>query len=180
MNASDIVFRLSVRTPTSGNVAASTPDGSLGGYASITGLGSGLDALFGDSALTEPVVPTYRCVFVVNTNTTEALVYPVVFIDAVLNTAMALAIDLIPAGPVGASALQAAVIPDESTLPTGIGEWFVPTGTGRAGLAVENIPPGCAKAVWLRRTAVTTSQLTAGCELGLQATVAPHLLLQPV
>ncbi len=162
--SSEIGFRYSVRTGTAGNSTASTPAGSLGKYISTTAWAGGVaNDLFDDITGAENAASTvdYRCIFIHNANTANALQKSVVYISAETagGASIALASDNIAASALGATAAQAAEIANETTAPTGTSAFSSPTTAG-TGVSLGDLPATQVRAFWVRRTAANTAALS--------------------
>lgn len=164
ITASDLVFRYSVKSGSAGNSTASSPSASLGGYISTTAwAGGAANDLFDDISGAENAASTvdYRCVFVYNANTANALQNAVVYISAEVagGASIALAPDTTAASALASASAQAGTIATETTAPTTVGAFSSPT-TAAAGLSLGTIPAGSVKAVWVRRTASNSAALS--------------------
>jgi|SRR5215217_2382323 len=175
ITATDIVFRLSVKTGSAGNSVTSTPAGSLGKYISTTAWAGGTNSLFDNVTGDENAASTvdYRCFFVYNAHGSLTLESSVVYVSAETagGASVAIAVDNIGPLTLTSASAQAAEIANETTVPTGIGTWGTPT-TKAAAVAAHslgNIAPGFVKAVWVRRTAANTAALNAD---GFTVTIA--------
>jgi hypothetical protein len=176
ITATDIVFRLSVKTGSAGNSVTSTPAGSLGKYISTTAwTGPGPLSLFDNITGDENAASTvdYRCFFVYNAHGSLTLESAVIYVSAETagGASVAIAVDNIGPLTLTSASAQAAEIANETTAPTGIGTWGTPTTKAAAAAAhsLGNIAPGFVKAVWVRRTAANTAALNAD---GFTVTVA--------
>lgn len=162
ITASDIVFRLSVKTGSAGDSTTSTPAASLGKYVSTSVMGTGANSLFDDISGAENAASTvdYRCFFVLNNHATLTLQNAVVYLSAETAGGASVAIATDNIGPVakGSASAQAAEIANETTAPTSVGSFSSPTTAG-TGLSLGSIPAGQVKAVWVRRTAANTAAL---------------------
>lgn len=152
MEATDIKFRLSVKTGTEGDSVSSTPDESLGKYMATTPITDAtLANLFrnitGPEA--EDGITLYRCIFVLN-DSADPWGSVAVWIASQVPGGGTVAIGLDPVGVVDRddSDPQAAEVADETTAPTGV-TFRNPT-TVYSGLDVGTIPAGKVFAVWLR------------------------------
>lgn len=164
ITSAEIKFRLSVKTGAAGNSTAGTPAGSLGKYVSTTDLsGTALNNLFDDISGAENAASTvdYRCVFVYNTNTANALENAVLYLqggDPAGGANVAIAVDTTATSAAGAAPAQALEATTE-TAPgapiTGLA-YSAPTTSG-TGLALGTIPAGNVKAFWVRRSATNSA-----------------------
>jgi hypothetical protein len=159
--ASDILFKLSIKTGAKGNDAGSTPAGSLGKYISTTQITDNtLNNLFDDVSGDENAASDveYRCIFVHNAHATLTWVGAKVWLSAEVagGAAIEIAIDDEVDSPIDQAAAQADLIADESTAPgAGVGAFSGPTSKG-AGLDLGDIAPGYCRAIWVKRTAANT------------------------
>lgn len=165
ITATDILFKLSLKTGTAGNQSAQPdPNASLGKYISTTQLsGTPLNNLFdnvtGDENAASDV--EYRCIFVHNAHATLTWENVVMWLSAETagGAAIAIAADDIAPSAIGSASAQADEIADESTAPgAGVGAFSSPTTKG-AGIALGNIGPGQCKGIWVRRTAANSAAL---------------------
>jgi hypothetical protein len=162
--AGDILFKLSIKSGAAGNAAAQ-PDknASLGKYISTTGISGALNDLFDDISGAENAasITDYRCLFIHNSNTANALQNAVVWMTEVAGGAnVTIAVDslgpfAITAGP----SPQAAEIATEVAVPSGVGAFSAPSTQG-AGLALGTIPANQCKAIWIKRSAAASSALS--------------------
>lgn len=163
--ASDIVYRLSVKTGSAGDSTASTPAGSLGKYVSSTAMSAGANGLFDEVSGAENAASTvdYRCFFVLNNHATLTLYNAVVYLSAETagGTGIAIAVDNVAATAKASASAQADQIANETTAPTAVGSFSSPTTSG-TGLALGDLAPGQVRAVWARRTAANTAAVADG------------------
>ncbi len=164
ITSAEIVFRYSVPGATAGNATAGTANGSLGKYMSTTAwAGGAANDLYDNISGTENANSTvdYRCIFVYNTNTANALQGAKVYLSA--ETAgganIALASDNIAASAPGATAAQADTIANETTPPVGVSAFASPTTAG-TGVVLGDIPANSVKAFWVRRSATNSAALS--------------------
>lgn len=163
ITSGEILFKYSV-SAAAGNTTASSAAASLGDQISTTAwAGGSANDLFDDISGAENAASTvdYRCIFVHNSNASNALQNAVVYISAETagGASIALATDNIAASALGAASAQAAAIASETTAPTGVSAFSSPTTAG-TGLSLGNIPAGQVKAFWVRRTAANTAALS--------------------
>lgn len=164
--ASELKFKYSVKTGSAGNTTASTPAGSLGTFVSTTEwAGGSANDLFDDISGAENAASTvdYRCIFVHNTNTANALQNAVVWISAEVagGAAIALAVDTTAASAVGAATAQALTATSETAPGAGVtGLTYSSPTTAATGLSLGSIGPGQVKAFWIRRTASNSAALS--------------------
>jgi hypothetical protein len=161
IQSTDILWKYSIKNPTSGGNSSSQLDQneSLGGFiATTTWPGSALADLFDDISGNENAALTvdYRCVFIHNNHSTLILQNPVIFISN-QNTSPghalpAIGIDTNAASPIGQATAQAVSITNETTAPAGV-TFSTPT-SQPSGLAIGNLFAGFCRAIWIRRTAV--------------------------
>lgn len=164
ITAGEILFKYSV-SAAAGNTTAGTAATSLGDQISTTAwAGSVANDLFDDISGAENAASTvdYRCIFVHNSNASNALQNAVVYLSAevALGANIAIATDNIAASALGSASAQAAVIASETTAPTGVSAFSSPTTIG-TGLSLGSIPAGSVKAFWIRRTAANSAALSA-------------------
>jgi hypothetical protein len=174
ITAAEIVFRYSTTSGTAGNSLAGTAAGSLGKYISTTAwVGGAANDLFDDITGAENAASTvdYRCIFVYNANTANALQNAVVYLTASTagGATISLAADTTAASALAATSAQAGTIANETTAPTTIGTWTTADATGTAnGVSLGSIPAGQVKAFWIRRTATNSAALsTDGCSISV-------------
>lgn len=164
ITATDILFKLSVKTGAAGNATASTPAASLGKYVSTTAWAAGANGLFDNISGDENAASTvdYRCIFVHNAHATLTLENAKVWVSAEVAGGAGVAIATDNLGPVavGSASAQAAEIATETTAPTGVSAFSTPVTSG-TGLALGNIGPGQVKAVWVRRTAANSAAINS-------------------
>lgn len=161
----EILYKGSIKTGAAGNAATSTALNWLGKYISTTAwAGGSLNDLFDDVSGAENAASTvdYRCVFVHNSNTANALANAVIYLSAEVGGGanIAIAIDNVAATIITSSTAQADLIATETTAPTAVGAFSSPTTFG-AGLSLGSIPVGFCKAFWIRRTAANSAALNA-------------------
>ena len=154
----EILFRYTVKTGSAGNTTASTAAGSLGTYASTSlWAGGGTNDLFDDITGAENAAATtdYRCIYIHNSNSANALQNAVVYLSAEVagGASIAIAVDTTAASAVGAASAQALTAATE-TAPGGsvTGLSYSSPTTAGAGLALGNIPAGSGRAIWIRRS----------------------------
>jgi len=136
-------------TRLSGGAANSVGNASLGGAKSSNAAPTTLNGLFDITSAAEAVAGDieYRCIYLHNSNATDAMNNAVVFVSA--NTPLAgSTIDI----GVGSAAINATeqTVANESTAPTSV--TFSAPSTAATGLALGSIPAGQHKAIWIRRT----------------------------
>lgn len=167
ITAGEILLKRSVKGQAAGNTTAQAdPNASLGQNVSTTAwAGGAANDLFDDVSGAENAASTvdYRCIFVHNSNTANALQNAVVYISAETagGASIALAADTTAATAVGASGAQALTGTTETAPGAGITglTYSSPTTVG-AGVALGNIPAGQVKAFWIRRTAANSAALS--------------------
>jgi hypothetical protein len=160
---SDILTKYSTTAGAAGNSGAGTAGSSLGKYISTTVFPDAtLNALFDDVSGAENAAATvdYRCLFVHNSNASNALENAVVYLSAEVagGASIAVGADTTAASAIGASSAQAVQVASETTAPAGI-SFSSPTTIG-TGVALGTIPAGQCKAFWVRRTAANTAALS--------------------
>lgn len=161
----DILYKYSVKTGSAGNSTSSSASASLGKYISTTAwAGGSLNDLFDDISGAENAASTvdYRCIFIHNSNASNAYENAVIYLSAEVSggASIAIAIDNTAASAIGSSSAQADQIANETTAPTGAGAFSSPTTVG-AGLSLGTIGAGQCRAVWVRRTAANSAALSA-------------------
>lgn len=153
ITSSDLQYRLSQPAAAAGDVDASTPGESLGGFVSTTVLsGTALGALFDDVTGDEAAngETEYRCLFVHNAHATLTLLAPVVWLTAEAAETIALSVDTTAASPVDAAAAQAKTVTGEDTPPAS--QTFASPTVKADGLALGDLGPGEVRGIWFRRT----------------------------
>lgn len=163
ITASDIVYRLTVKTGSAGDTTAGTPAGALGGFTSTTAMSAGANGLFDDISGAENAASTvdYRAIDILNNHATLTLLNAVVYLSAEVSGGAGIAIAVDNVGPVAkGSATQGTSITNETTTPTSIGAFSSPTSSG-TGLALGDIAAGQIRRVWVRRTAANSAALDA-------------------
>lgn len=175
IQSSEILYKYSVAAA-SGNSSAGTASGSLGDQISTTVIPDAtLNALFDDISGAENAAGTvdYRCIFIHNSNSANALQSAVVWISAEVagGANIAIGVDPTAASVIGSGSAQAVTIASETDAPAGV-SFSSPTSFG-AGLSLGSIPAGQCKAVWIRRTATNSSALNNdGVTLSVQGDTA--------
>lgn len=162
ITATDILFKLSVKTGSAGNSTAGTPAGSLGKYISTTQItAASSNNLFDDVSSAENVAEDveYRCFFIHNNHGTLTWQTPVIWLQSEVagGTNVAISVDTTAASAIGSAGAQAKEVTDESTAPST--QTFTAPTTEGTGLALGNIDAGYCKAVWVRRTANNSAAL---------------------
>lgn len=162
--SSDIKFKLSTKSGTAGNsLSQSNPNNSLGKYMSTSDMSASLNGLFDNISGADNLNSTvdYRCIFVHNSHATLTLYAAKVYVSSSVSggAAAALAVDSITAKVITSTAAMASSIASETVAPTGVGAFSAPT-TGATGLDLGDIPPGYARAIWVRRSAADTAALS--------------------
>jgi hypothetical protein len=164
ITSAEIIFRYSTKAGTAGNTTASTPNDSLGTWISTTAwAGGAANDLFDNISGAENAASTvdYRCIFVYNSNTANALENAVVYLSAETagGASIALASDNVAASALGATTAQATSVANETTAPTAVSAFSSPTDAA-TGVALGTIPSGQVKAFWVRRTAANSAALS--------------------
>jgi len=173
ITATDILFKLSIKTGTAGNQnAQSDVNASLGKYISTTQITDAtLNNLFDDVSGDENAASDveYRCIFVHNAHATLTWQSVVAWLSAEVSGGAnaAIAIDDIAASPIGQATAQADEVVNEDTAPTG--EAFSSPTTKATGLSIGDLAAGTCRAIWVRRTATNSAALdsdgvTVRCE----------------
>ena len=160
----EILFKFSVAAA-AGNTTPGTAPTSLGDQISTSAwTGSVANDLFDDISGAENAASTvdYRCIFVHNSNASNALENAVVYLSAETagGAGIAVAADSTAASAVASGSTQALTVANETTAPAGPLTFSSPTSAG-AGVALGNIPAGQCKAFWIRRTAANSLALSA-------------------
>jgi len=156
ITASEINFKLSVKTGSAGNSTAGTPAGSLGKYISTTAITDAtINNLFDDVSAVENAASDveYRCLFIHNSHATLTWQTPVIWLQSEVagGAIAAISVDTTAASAIGSAGAQAKEVADESTAPAT--QTFTAPTTEGTGLALSDILPGYCKAIWVRRTA---------------------------
>lgn len=152
----EVVWRYSDPTATEGDdQAQADPDDSLGEFMATNGPTTAVKSeVFRPTTGQEGIdgIVLYRCLFVVNTHSTDTASNVRVFVPSQDAGGATFAIGLDPEGVVDgdSSSAQAAVIADEETAPTGVS--FSAPSTYATGLVVGDLEAGEAIAVWVRMT----------------------------
>lgn len=155
ITTSDLATRLS------GGASNSNQNLSIGGVMSSTAWAGGtlhdlFDVITGDENAASTV--DYRCVYVRNGHATLTWLAPRVWISAETAGGASAAIGLDPAGVGnGVTSGVAATPANETTAPAGV-TFSAPT-TKAEGLAIADIPPGSAQAIWIRRSAANSAAI---------------------
>lgn len=164
--AGDLKFKYSIKTGSAGNTTASSANASLGTYVSTTEwTGGSANDLFDDISGAENAASTvdYRCIFIHNTNASNALQNAVVYISAEVagGASIALAVDTTAASAVGAASAQALTATTETAPGGGVtGLTYSSPTTSGTGLSLGTIGVGQVKAFWVRRTASNSAALS--------------------
>lgn len=146
-----------------GNTTAGTAATSLGDQISTTAWAGGVaNDLFDDVSGAENAASTvdYRCIFVHNSNASNALENAVVYLSAETGGGAAIAVGADPtaASAIASGSTQAVTVANETTAPAGV--TFSSPITAGTGVALGNIPAGQCKAFWIRRSAANTAALS--------------------
>jgi hypothetical protein len=164
ITATDLIFRLTVKTGSAGDTTAGTPAGSLGGFTSTTAVsGTALNNIFDDITGAENAASTvdYRAVDILNAHASLTYQNAVVFVGAETAGGASVAIAVDPTGPVAkTSASQGLSIATETTAPAGPLTYTTPT-TAAAGLSLGSLAASQIRRVWIRRTAAASAALDA-------------------
>lgn len=101
----------------------------------------------------------YRCLFVVNTNTTYSLQNTKLWLqsESVGAPTHELGVDPAAASDLDSASAQAAEIADEDTAPAGVS--FSRPLTRETALSLGTIGPGQCKAFWVKRTAIASGEV---------------------
>ena len=171
--ASDVLWKLSIKTGTAGNQSAQPdPNASLGKYISTTQWAGGvIHDLFDivSDAESSAGDTEYRCIFIHNNHATITITDVEVWINAETGggASLALSADTTAASAIGSASAQAKEVADENTAPTA--QTFT-SPTASPGISLGSIAPGQCKAFWIRRTvpAATTAMSNDGATLRLK------------
>jgi hypothetical protein len=163
ITAGEILLKYSTTAGAAGNANTGTANGSLGKYISTTAwAGGAANDLFDDISGAENAANTvdYRCIFVHNSNTANALQNAVAYISAEVagGASIAIGVDPTAASVLTSATAQALTIANETTAPAGV--TFTSPTTAGAGIALGSIPSGQVKAFWIRRTAANSAALS--------------------
>jgi hypothetical protein len=166
ITAGEVLFKYSTKSGSAGNTTTGTAAGSLGTYISTTAwAGGAANDLFDDISGAENAASTvdYRCIFVHNSNASNALQNAVVYISSEVagGASIALAADTTAASALGAASAQALTATTETAPGAGVTglTYSSPTTVG-AGVSLGSIAAGSVKAFWLRRTAANSAALS--------------------
>lgn len=164
ITSAEIILRYSTTAGAAGNSTAGTAAGSLGKYISTTAwAGGAANDLFDDITGAENAASTvdYRCIFVYNSNASNALQNAVVYLSAEVagGASIAVAADSTAASALGSASAQALQVANETTAPAGPLTFSSPT-TAATGVSLGSIPAGQVKAFWVRRTAANSAALS--------------------
>lgn len=171
----ELLYKYSV-SAAAGNTTAGTAATSLGDQISTTTLAEEtLNALFDDVSGAENAAGTvdYRCVFIHNSNSANALQNAVVWLSAEVagGTNIAIGVDTTAASAIGSASAQALTVANENTAPAGV-SFSSPTTFG-TGVSIGTIPAGSCRAIWIRRTATNSAALNNdGVTLSVQGDTA--------
>lgn len=167
ITAAEIVFRYSTGAAgTTGNANPSSAAASLGKFISTTPwAGGAANDLFDDITGAENAASTvdYRCVFVYNSNTANALQNAVVYISAEVTggAAIALAADTTAASALASATAQALTATSETAPGAAVtGLAYTSPTSAATGVSLGTIPPGSVRAFWVRRAAANTAALS--------------------
>ena len=160
---SEILFKYSTTAGAAGNANTSTAATSLGKYISTTQwTGGSANDLFDDISGAENAASTvdYRCIFIHNSNTANALQNAVAYLSAEVagGASIAIGVDTTAASAIGSATAQAVTIANETTAPAGV--TFTSPTTSGTGIALGSIGTGQCRAIWIRRTAANSSALS--------------------
>lgn len=159
----DILFKYSVAAA-AGNTTAGSANTSLGDQISTTQwAGGALNDLFDDISGAENAASTddYRCIFVHNSNTANALQNAVVYIQSEVagGASISLAADTTAASAITSGSAQALQATNETTGPQTSLSYSSPTNAA-SGVPLGTIPANQCKAFWIKRHAANTSALS--------------------
>jgi hypothetical protein len=164
VTSSDLLFKYSVKSGSAGNQVVGNATGSLGRYISTTQVSTAKNGLFDDVSGAENAASAvdYRCLFVHNNHATLTYQNAAVYVSAEVagGASVELGVDAIGYTIIDYStASQASEIVNEVATPTGSGSFSAPT-TPATGISLGDIPAGCCRAAWVKRTAANTSAVT--------------------
>lgn len=161
MNVDEVQYLLAAPNASAGYASPGSVYNSNGMYCSTTQVNTEVAAnnIFPD--LTGPQNAAqqvdYQCVFVYNSDGTDTMISPTVWIPSTSVTTAdidwAFALDPTGASSNSSGSQQALLIANPYVAPTGITEWTAPSSTVGGGLSAGNIGPGQVYPVWIRRTA---------------------------
>lgn len=166
ITSGDLIFRYSVKTGSGGNTTASSAAGSLGTWISTTAwTGGGANDLFDDISGSENAASAvdYRCIFIYNSNTANALQNAVVYISAEVpgGASISLAADPTAASALSSGSAQALTATTETSPGASVtGLSFSAPTSASGGVSLGSIGPGQVKAFWIRRAATNSAALT--------------------
>lgn len=152
----DLLIKGSSPSAIAGNATPNSgPGTNLGGYCSSGNLvDSSIDNLFPDATGVENAAGNqdYQCYFLHNNNATQDLSLGNLFINGDVPGGAVVAIGLDPTGitVLGSSLVQAVLITDKNTAPSGVA-FSAPT-QFPGGLVVSNLTHGFVLPIWIRRT----------------------------
>lgn len=153
----DLEIRLATLQGLAGNEQPSAPGGSNGKWVSTTALDNAtLGNVFPEITSEERLAGNvdYQCLFLLNNHPVLTLSAAKIWLSSQTPGVadIAIAVDNVPATPVGSESQQATYIADKDAVPAGVSAFSAPTTEG-TGLSLGSIGPGEAKAFWVRRTA---------------------------
>jgi hypothetical protein len=159
--AGEILSKYSV-VAAAGNTTAGTAAGSLGDQISTTVIADAtLNALFDDISGAENAASDveYRCIFIHNSNASNALQGAVIWLSSEVagGANIAIGVDPTAASAIASGSPQAVTVATEQDAPAGV-SFSSPTTAG-TGLSLGTIPAGQCKAAWFRRTATNSAAL---------------------
>jgi hypothetical protein len=163
ITSGEILLKYSTTAGSAGNSNTGTANASLGKYISTTAwAGGSANDLFDDISGAENAASTvdYRCIFVHNSNASNALQNAVVYLSAETagGASIAVGADTTAASALASASAQALTIANETTAPSGV-SFSSPTTVG-TGVSLGSIPSGQVKAFWIRRTASNSAALS--------------------
>jgi hypothetical protein len=158
--STDLVFRFSAPAASAGDATAGAPDTSLGKYVANNAITTAtLHNLFDKVTGAESAAgeSEYRCGFVLNNHATLTAVAATIFdaSETAGGATITVASDNIAASAKGSSSVQAAVVADENTAPTGVSAFG-------SSATLGDIAPGQVKAFWVKRTVAPGTTAIAG------------------
>lgn len=166
---SEVQWYLSAPNAGGGFLMNGYPGASLGKYMSVdqVSYSAPLNDLFEDISAVEnsAMQVDYQCVFIKNSNAGGFYMnQPFISLPSAYWTAggadIAIGIDPTGISVYNSSSPQAVVIPNSATAPAGVTFVTGPMVQYTSGIPFTGLPPGYVQAIWLRRTATGSPQLT--------------------
>jgi hypothetical protein len=169
ITSGELLFKLSIKTGSAGHsLAQSDVNASLGKYISTTQLsGTALNNLFDDISGAENAASevNYRCAFIHNSNSANALTSAVLYLsggDPAGGATVTIAVDTTAASALTSASAQALEGTTETAPGAGItGLTYSAPTTAGTGLSLGSIPAGSVKAFWVKRAATNSAAVSA-------------------